>query len=336
MGDFIKPTQQRQKYTQVDPMVNVKPQQQYVEDVLRGQMGQGGAGVFNPYAPPNPWQTQSLEQLGQMQQAATPAFGTGLETTERTVGGGYLDPMQQAGFSNVAQGQRSMADQLFGQMMANPRAAIEPRYASIPSLAQRGRAGERMRTMTEADIAQAGLKQYGDERGLQQAAMLRGAQFAPTMAGRVFQGGEALRAGEQAASTAQLMAQMRARGYDQQAINTLIQYLDAASGKTLMPVTGPSPYSMAGNTVIGAAKLYAGCWIAAELYGEGSLEYHLARYWIFGVWQGPLARWVQRQYRRHGEALARVIRREPWLRRLVRPVFDRAVANGAVAIRREV
>src|SRR4029453_14084533 len=170
MGDFIKPTQQRAKYTQVDPMVNVKPQKQYVEDVLRGQMGQGGAGVFNPYAPPNPWQTQSLEQLGQMQQAATPAFGTGLETTERTVGGGDLDPMQQTGFSNVAQGQRSMADQLFGQMMANPRAAIDPRYASIPSLAQRGRAGERMRTMTEADIAQAGLKQYGDERGLQQAA----------------------------------------------------------------------------------------------------------------------------------------------------------------------
>jgi len=335
MGDFLKPTQQRQKYTQVDPMVNVKPQQQYVENVLRGQMGQGGAGVFNPYAPPNPWQTESLNQLGQMQGTAMPAFETGLTRTGQTVGGGYLDPMQQPGFQNVAQGQRSMANALFGQMMGTPDAAIDPRYASIPSRAQRARAGERMGTLTEADIAQAGLKQYGEERGLQQAAMFRGAQFAPTMAGRVFQGGEALRAGEQAANTAQLQAQMRARGFDQQAINTLIGYLDLAAGQTLRPVTGPSPYQMTGETAGSVAKMYMACWIAAELYGEGSPEYHLARYWIFGVWQGPLARWVQRQYRRHGQSLARAIRRVPWLRRLVRPLFDRAVAQGAAALRRE-
>jgi hypothetical protein len=247
MGSFFKPTQKPAEWVQTDPFVHVKPQQAYAENLLKGQQGQGQAGVFNPYAPPNPWQTQSLEQLGQMQQTATPGFGTGLATTERTVGGGYLDPMQQAGFSNVAQGQRSMADQLFGQMMANPRAAIDPRFTSIPSEAHRARAGERMRTMTEADIAQAGLKQYGDERGLQQAAMMRGTQFAPMMAGRVFQGGEALRAGQQAANTAQLQAQMRARGFDQQAINTVLDYLDLAAGKTLRPDVGKPPSEEAGG-----------------------------------------------------------------------------------------
>lgn len=334
MGDFIKPTQQRQKYTQVDPMVNVKPQQQYVEGVLRGQMGMGGAGVFNPYAPPNPWQTQSLNQLGQMQQTATPAFGTGLQTTEQTVGGQYLDPMQQQGFQNVAEGQRSMANQLFGGMMQTGPAAIAPRYSSVVREAQRARAGQDLGTMTEADIAQAGLEQYGAERGLQQQAMMRGTQFAPTMAGRVFQAGEALRAGEQAANTAQLQAEMRARGYDQQAIDTLIGYLDLASGQTLRPVTGPSPLTMTGNTVMGAAKLYAGCWIAAELYGKGSLKYHLARYWIFAAWQGPLARWVQWQYLRHGPQVARALRRWPWLRPLIKPLFDLAVAKGAAALRR--
>jgi hypothetical protein len=335
MGDFIKPTQQRQKYTQVDPMVNVKPQQQYVENVLRGQMGQGGAGVFNPYAPPNPWQTQSLDQLDQMQQTATPAFGTGLRTTEQTVGGQYLDPMEQAGFQNVAQGQRSMANQLFGGMMGTPTAAIDPRYSSVVREAQRARAGKNLGTMTEADIAGAGLEQYGAERRLQDAAMLRGTQFAPTMAGRVFTAGEALRAGEQAANTAQLQAQMRARGYDQQAIDTMIRYLDLASGQTLAPVTGPSPLSMTGNTVMGAAKLYAACWIAAELYGAGSPEFHLARYWIFGVWRGPVARVVQRLYLQYGQTVAAAMRQTPWLRRLVRPLFDLAVAKGAATLRRE-
>jgi hypothetical protein len=262
MGDFIKPTQQRQKYTQVDPMVHVKPQQQYVEDVLGAQMGQGGAGVFNPYAPPNPWQTQSLAQLGQMQQTATPAFGTGLATTERTVGGGYLDPMQQAGFANVAQGQRSMANQLFGGMMGTPTAAIDPRYSSVVREAQRARAGKNLGTMTEADIAHAGLQQYGAERGLQQAAMMRGTQFAPMMAGRVFQGGEALRAGQQAANTAQLQAQMRARGFDQQAINTLIDYLDLAAGKTLRPDVGKPPSEEAGGIMGMLGKL-------APLMGQG-------------------------------------------------------------------
>jgi hypothetical protein len=331
MGHFFKPTQARTKYTQVDPMIHVKPQQQYVENVLRGQFGQGGAGTFNPYAPPLAEQMAALGQLGAMQQYATPAFGTGLQTTERTVGGGYLDPMAQAGFRNVAEGQESLSNALFGQMLAHPSTAIDPRFAAPVLDAQRARALQRMQTMTEADIAGAGLEQYGAERAAQQAAMLRGAQFAPSMAGRIFGAGEKLRAGQQQAASAQLSAQMRARGYDQQAIQNLIQYLHLGSGRTLRPMTGKSPYESTLSTAMNVSKL-AACWIAMELYGEHSVKVHLARYAIFVLWKGRLARWAQRLYLRHGQAVARAIRVRPWLRRAITPLFDFAVAKGQAAL----
>jgi hypothetical protein len=89
---------------------------------------------------------------------------------------------------------------------------------------------------------------------------------------------------------------------------------------------------MGRETTTDVAKLAALCWIAAELYGSGTRRYLLARYWIFGRWQGPWATLVRWGYRRYGRQVAAMLRRWPWLKPVIRPLFDRAVALGAAAL----
>jgi hypothetical protein len=331
MGNLMQPTQAATKYKNVDPLSRYKPQQQAVESQLFGSMGQG-FDVGNPYVGPNRWQTGGLDQLTAMQQLANPAFGTGLGTTQRTLGGGYLNPMQQAGFANVAGDRRSMAEAIFGNAMGSPQMAEDPRFASAARTAQQQREQQRLGLRAGADIGEAAFQQYGAERSLQQAAMLRALGLAPGLAEALFKGGEQLRGGEQEANAAAMAASLRAQGYDQEAINRAIQYLSLASGKTLGPVTGPSPFAMGSETAVNVGKLAAACWIAAELYGVGTRRYLLARYWIFGRWQGPLATLVRWGYRRYGRSIAAALRRWPWLKPVIRPLFDRAVAHGAAAL----
>ena len=265
MGDFIKPTQQRTKYTQADPFVNIKPQQAYAESLLGQSLGGLGGGVGNPYVGANPWQTGAQANLGQMLQQATPYYGTGLKTMEQVAGGGYLDPMAQAGFGNVAGDRRGLANAIFSTAMADPRSLQDPRggafdaiYASIPAQAQRARAQERVGLRTEADIAAAALGQYGAERQAQQAMQMRAAGLAPQLSQQVFGAGEKLRSAEQEANTAQLMANLRAQGLSQDAINQVVSYLDIAKGQKLGPVVGPVPAEQTYQTVSNVAKLYAG------------------------------------------------------------------------------
>ena len=72
------------------------------------------------------------------------------------------------------------------------------------------------------------------------------------------------------------------------------------------------------------AAAAAACWIAARLYGRGSLNFYLARYWIMQVWQGRLADLTRRLYVRYGEHLSR----HPWLVRCLKPCFDYAASQG--------
>ena len=90
----------------------------------------------------------------------------------------------------------------------------------------------------------------------------------------------------------------------------------------------------AGGT-IGAGKAIAACWIAAVLYGEGSVEFLFARHWIFVEWQGPvaaIARWI---YLCVGQRLAPAVAKSNLLKALFRPLFDRAVARGRQAWHRK-
>jgi hypothetical protein len=77
------------------------------------------------------------------------------------------------------------------------------------------------------------------------------------------------------------------------------------------------------------------CWIAAELYGENSIEFILARHWIFDVWKGVIASIIQKLYLKFGPSIAKFIRYNKVSRRLLKKLFDRAVILGRKDIMRE-
>jgi hypothetical protein len=68
------------------------------------------------------------------------------------------------------------------------------------------------------------------------------------------------------------------------------------------------------------AGLLGLCWVAREVYGPSNPAWVEFREWL--TTRGP--RWLLRLYARHGEAFAGVVRRKPWLKRVLRPMMDAA------------
>lgn len=71
----------------------------------------------------------------------------------------------------------------------------------------------------------------------------------------------------------------------------------------------------AGAGTIGSALF---CWVAREVYGATDPRWLEFREWV--VDHAP--RWFFRLYARHGEKIAGVVRRRPWLKRVLRPFMD--------------
>lgn len=65
----------------------------------------------------------------------------------------------------------------------------------------------------------------------------------------------------------------------------------------------------------------APCWVARAVYGESNPRWLLFRDWL--SFDAPA--WLRRGYVRHGEGLAAVVRRSSLLRRVLRPLMDRAI-----------
>lgn len=86
--------------------------------------------------------------------------------------------------------------------------------------------------------------------------------------------------------------------------------------------------------IIGAAAgaMMPMCWVAEALYGKHSRETAMARYWITVGWQGPYAKLGRALYRAIGRPVAALTRRSPLVRRLLKPLFDRAVRAGEGAL----
>ena len=63
------------------------------------------------------------------------------------------------------------------------------------------------------------------------------------------------------------------------------------------------------------------CWVARAVYGAGNPRWLLFRDWL--AFQAPA--WLRATYLRHGEGFARVVERSALLRRVLRPLMDRAL-----------
>ena len=73
------------------------------------------------------------------------------------------------------------------------------------------------------------------------------------------------------------------------------------------------------TSMMGAAAMAAGCWIAAALYGWDSERFYAARHFIFDQWERPawLVRRVRVAYVRHGPWVAE----SRWRCEVMRPLF---------------
>jgi hypothetical protein len=62
------------------------------------------------------------------------------------------------------------------------------------------------------------------------------------------------------------------------------------------------------------------CWVAREVYGEEDDSWKQFRAWMFGA----APDWLFNAYSKHGEAFAGIVRKVPFLKRILRPLMDRA------------
>lgn len=99
----------------------------------------------------------------------------------------------------------------------------------------------------------------------------------------------------------------------------------------LAQVLGGALGTFAGGLGGGIGKAVGGkigCWVAAAIYGEDDDRTTWLRWWLNERWarSGILPALVMRLYRAIGRQVAWVARRAGWLRRLLRPLFERALA----------
>ena len=266
------------------------PQLQSFEDVLGPRMrssawdqvnAPGPAG--NPYVGPRPEQQASLAALQGYMGEATPLYGESVAQQRRTVGGGYLDPMQTAPFQRLSDARLNMARQLFSDFAPEYASAAGARgnpYGSSSQAAGIQRGGERISTQAAQDIAEAGWRQYGAERGFQEAAAGRGQELAPGLATKLFTAGEQLRGAEQAGNTAQMQeegrrqiaameGQLKAMGLDDNTIARALEYLKLR-GLQQRGQVGPTPEQEASARNAGIAPMFSGMGSMGSIFGRGA------------------------------------------------------------------
>jgi hypothetical protein len=71
---------------------------------------------------------------------------------------------------------------------------------------------------------------------------------------------------------------------------------------------------------LGATVLGGLCWVAREVYGEEDDRWKQFRVWLLGA----APDWLFNAYAKHGEAFAGFVRKVPVLKRVLRPLMDRA------------
>lgn len=110
-----------------------------------------------------------------------------------------------------------------------------------------------------------------------------------------------------------------ATGAPNNALNTILTALGAMPGNqgttTTTEKKGLMDYIAAGATAVGAL-----CWVAREVYGEDDPRWTQFRHWL--LTDAP--KWLLKAYATHGEAVARVVKRVPILKGILRPLMDRA------------
>jgi hypothetical protein len=89
-----------------------------------------------------------------------------------------------------------------------------------------------------------------------------------------------------------------------------------------------SPGNAAALAQIAQMGGMAACWVAEELYGVDDERTHLARYYVLNT-----DNWFNRLYTKRGKSWAKFIKKYPFLKPIVQPIWDNMYIKGALMIK---
>ncbi len=215
-----------------------------------------------------------------------------------------------------------------------------PKLAKEMTLAELERTADPTRFDAEKEAAlgrvaqQAGAVQQAQQQDIAQQTMAGGPLAAVTGRGAMLQRELAAGAGEtvaQAAPGIEAVYEQKGLAERQAAMAALYAQQDRARENAqfwadkLLPDMGDIAQ------IAGAVAGVAGaCFVAEELYGVDDMRTHAARRYV-ATHDSPFLR----AYRRHGRAWAAWLRRHPWAKPLVRPVWNAMAREGAFILAAE-
>jgi hypothetical protein len=261
----------------------------------------------------------------------------------------------QASLANqAAQGEAARFGQSTGLQasLANQQAAMQAALANQAARGEAARFGQSTKLQASLANQQAALQaslanqsalgraaEFGQSTGLQAALANQqaGLQAANLGLGAASQlGGLSQQGFNMGQSITQQQAQ---QGQQQQLVNQAL--IDAARGQyagftgapqgslaSFLAALGGSQTGQQTTTqtnnpgFLGYLSAGAGllCWVAREVYGEEDDRWMQFRTWLVGA----APDWLFNAYAKHGEAFAGVVRKVPALKRILRPLMDRA------------
>ena len=297
--------------------------------------GKGGGGaVGQPMPRPTQGQFAPLAPQGgfNVNQASAGALQQAMQGTQGAMEGPlavsqFMNPYTQ----NVIN--RTQMDIMRQQQMAQNQLGAQATAArafggSRQGVAEGVLAGEygRMAGDIAAQQRQAGYTQALDAAMRDRAARLGAASQLGALGQQAFQTGQTIQ--QQQAQQGLLQ-----QGLQQALIDAARQqyagYVGSPAAALQAPLAAlgvvPAPESTTKSKQPGfydyasmAATAYAMCWVAREVYGEDNPKWLQFRDWVVGVSPD----WFFNLYSKHGEKVAEKVKRNPWTKKVLRPLMD--------------
>jgi len=85
-----------------------------------------------------------------------------------------------------------------------------------------------------------------------------------------------------------------------------------------------------GSALLGSAAILSLCWVAEELFGPNHPKTHMAR-----LWASTHDNWFTRLYSQRGQSWANRLRRRPWTKLFIRPIWEVMALLGYMQLLRQ-
>jgi hypothetical protein len=262
---------------------------------------------------------QGGQLAGQLRQQG---FQTALGASQQDV----ANQMQAAMANQAAQAQAAQFGQSTGLQAQgmNQQAAMQAALANQAARAQAAQSSQSLALQAAMANQQAGLQ--GSQQQLAAAGQLGnlsnlGFGFGQQIGQSQMQQGQMQQAMNQMLIDA---AKGQYGGFTSAPQNALATQLAALTGANMgqqtQTQTGTSRPGVMDFLTAGATFAGGLCWVAREVYGEEDGRWVQFRTWLLN----DAPKWLLNLYAKHGEWFAGVVRKAPILKRVLRPLMDRA------------